>query len=102
MHTQQPQPGPDPAHGTYGHACRSLFRVDPARPGWVQVGADASGLELRMLGHYMARYDGGAYVRELLDGDIHTANQKAAGLATRDNAKTFILMARMTWGKPLD
>lgn len=79
-----------PAHGTYGHACRSLFRVDPARPGWVQVGADASGLELRMLGHYMARYDGGAYVRELLDGDIHTANQKAAGLATRDNAKTFI------------
>ena len=79
-----------PAHGTYGHACRSLFWVDPARPGWVQVGADASGLELRMLGHYMARYDGGAYVRELLDGDIHTANQKAAGLATRDNAKTFI------------
>ena len=63
--------------------------MDPARPGWVQVGADASGLELRMLGHYMARYDGGAYVRELLDGDIHTANQKAAGLATRDNAKTF-------------
>lgn len=91
-----------PAHGTYGHACRSLFRVDPARPGWVQVGADASGLELRMLGHYMARYDGGAYVRELLDGDIHTANQKAAGLATRDSAKTFIWIDWMTWGKPLD
>lgn len=38
----------------------------------------------------MARYDGGAYVREILEGDIHTANQLAAGLPTRDNAKTFI------------
>ena len=76
-----------PARGQYGKQCRALFAAPPPL---VQVGADASGLELRMLGHYMARYDGGAYVRELLDGDIHTANQKAAGLATRDNAKTFI------------
>lgn len=77
-----------PAHGTYGPDCRSLFHAD--RPGWVMVGADASGLELRMLAHYLARYDGGAYAQELLEGDIHTANQRAAGLATRDNAKTFI------------
>lgn len=77
-----------PAHGTYGPDCRALFHAD--RPGWVMVGADASGLELRMLAHYLARHDGGAYVKELLEGDIHTANQKAAGLATRDNAKTFI------------
>ncbi|MDE7065776.1 MAG: DNA mismatch repair protein MutH, partial [Desulfovibrionaceae bacterium] len=76
-----------PARGTYGHACRALFR---APQGWVMVGADASGLELRMLGHYMARYDGGAYVTTLLEDDIHTVNQKAAGLETRDNAKTFI------------
>lgn len=76
-----------PARGEYGHACRALFH---APPGWVMVGADASGLELRMLGHYMARYDGGAYVKTLLEDDIHTVNQKAAGLETRDNAKTFI------------
>lgn len=38
----------------------------------------------------MARYDGGAYVKILLEGDIHSANQAAAGLATRDGAKTFI------------
>lgn len=91
-----------PAHGTYGTQCRSLFIADPAKPDWVQVGADASGLELRMLASFMGRYDGGRYAKVLLEGDIHTANQKAAGLETRDNAKTFILIARMTWGKPLD
>lgn len=72
----------------YGKECRSLFR--PTRQGWVQVGADASGLELRMFAHYLAAYDGGAYGSIVCDGDIHTHNQKAAGLATRDQAKTFI------------
>lgn len=76
-----------PARGDLGHKCRSLFYA-PAP--WVLVGADASGLELRMLGHFMARYDGGKFIKVLLEGDIHTANQQAAGLETRDNAKTFI------------
>lgn len=76
-----------PAHGAYGKDCRSLFA---APHGMVMVGADASGLELRMLAHYMARYDQGAYGRIILEGDIHTENQKAAGLSTRDSAKTFI------------
>lgn len=71
----------------YGEECRSLFY---ALPGFKQVGCDASGLELRILAHYMARYDGGAYGEELLKGDIHTANQMAAGLPTRSAAKTFI------------
>ena len=71
----------------YGAECRELFY---APPGFKQVGADASSLELRCLAHYMARYDGGAYAKELLEGDIHTANQKAAGLPTRDDAKRFI------------
>lgn len=71
----------------YGRECRELFKP---RDGWVQVGCDASGLELRCLAHYMARYDDGAYAKVLLEGDIHTENQKAAGLPTRDNAKTFI------------
>jgi DNA polymerase I-like protein with 3'-5' exonuclease and polymerase domains len=38
----------------------------------------------------MARFDGGAYAEEVVNGDVHTANQKAAGLPTRSNAKTFI------------
>lgn len=71
----------------YGHECRRLFR---ARKGYFQLGCDVSGLELRMLGHFIARYDGGAYAREVIDGDIHTVNQEAAGLATRALAKRFI------------
>ena len=71
----------------YGKEIRGLF--GPSE-GMVQVGCDLSGLELRMLAHYLAWYDGGAYAQTILKGDIHTANQKAAGLATRNQAKTFI------------
>lgn len=72
----------------YGKECRSLFVAPPGR---VLVGVDASGLELRCLAHYMSRYPGGVeFMEELLKGDIHSANQKAAGLPTRNDAKTFI------------
>lgn len=71
----------------YGKECRGLFTV---LPGFSMVGCDLSGLELRCLAHFMSQWDGGEYSRELLTGDIHTANQKAAGLETRDQAKTFI------------
>lgn len=73
--------------GGWGWECRELFGVPE---GWWQVGTDASGLDLRCLAHYMARWDGGAYGHELLNGDIHKVNQEAAGLPTRANAKTFI------------
>ena len=78
-----------PASGSpYGHECRELFGIPH---GWdALVGADASGLELRCLAHFMAKWDGGAYGEILLNGDIHTENQKAAGLPTRSNAKAFI------------
>lgn len=68
----------------YGKECRECWTVPK---GYVQVGADASGLELRMLAHYMQDDD---YTNEVVNGDIHTKNQKAAGLPTRNNAKTFI------------
>lgn len=77
----------------YGKECRALFGP---RHGWIQVGADADGLEARCLAHYMARYDGGAYVRALLDGnkalgtDNHSLTQKALELNSRDNAKTWL------------
>ena len=54
------------------------------KPGWVLVGCDAEGLEARMLAHYLARYDDGAYGRMVLEGnsddrtDVHSANLKAA------------------------
>ena len=71
----------------YGSECRELFTV---RNGYKLVGCDASGLELRMLAHYMAFYDGGQYAKIVTEGDVHTVNQKAAGLETRDQAKTMI------------
>jgi DNA polymerase-1 len=71
----------------YGEECRALFGVPR---GYSLVGADLAGLELRCLAHFMARYDGGAYGDVVLNGDIHTVNQEAAGLPTRNNAKTFI------------
>jgi len=71
-------------HSPYGKECRSCWVVDD---GNVLLGVDASGLELRMLAHYM---DDETYIKEILDGDIHTANQKAAKLKSRNQAKTFI------------
>ena len=62
----------------------------PGLEDYVQVGVDLSGLELRMLAHYMAPHDKGAYANEILNGDIHTTNQEAAGLPTRNDAKKFI------------
>jgi len=68
----------------YGAECRACWTV---KSGNKLVGIDASGLELRMLAHYMNDED---YTNEILNGDIHTTNQKLAGLESRNQAKTFI------------
>lgn len=78
------------AGSVYGKECRECWTVEG---GNVLVGCDASGLELRMLAHYMKDDN---YVKTVTEGsskdgtDVHTQNQKAAGLQTRDQAKTFI------------
>lgn len=76
------------------------------------VGGDGAGLELRMLTHYLIwvckfrlqhaktaserkKYQAGLdsayeYRRVLLEDDIHSHNQKLAGLPTRKSAKGFI------------
>jgi DNA polymerase-1 len=72
------------SYSPYGSDCRSCWTVPKGRK---LVGADASGIELRMLCHYMNDEE---YTNEVINGDVHTANQKAAGLETRDSAKTFI------------
>jgi len=90
----------------YGTECRSCWCVGP---GMKLVGADVSGLELRCLAHYMAIYDGGAYVKAVVDGkkedgtEVHSLNCRALGMVPtmqyvinghhttgRDCAKTFI------------
>jgi len=70
----------------FGEECRSLWTVSNPQTHQL-VGTDASGLELRCLAHYMNDKN---FTHEVLTGDVHTANQKAAGLVTRDQAKTFI------------
>ena len=60
---------------------RQLFT---ATPGKILVGADLSGIELRMLAHYLARYDQGRYTKILLTDDIHSVNAKRIGISRRD------------------
>ena len=72
------------SNSPYGKDCRACWTVPR---GYNLVGIDASGLELRMLSHYMNDKD---FTNEILHGDIHTANQKLAGLKSRNQAKTFI------------
>ena len=48
------------------------------------VGADLSGIELRMLAHYLARFDSGRYADILLNGDIHQTNADKIGISRRD------------------
>ena len=85
MSHQSPNMAQIPAvYSPYGKECRALWTVNK---GYKLVGVDASGLELRMLAHYMNDKD---YIYEVVNGDIHRANQAAAGLESRDKAKTFI------------
>jgi DNA polymerase-1 len=78
------------SNAPYGAECRSCWIVPE---GYKLVGCDASGLELRLLAHYM---NDEQYTKTVTEGeqengtDAHTVNQQAAGLATRDQAKTFI------------
>ena len=65
--------------------CRELFT---ATPGQVMVGADLAGVELRMLSHYLARFDSGRYADILLNGDIHQVNADAIGVS-RSTVKTI-------------
>lgn len=75
-----------------------------ARPGLTLVGADADALELRMLAGYMARYDGGAYIKTVLEGkkedgtDMHSVNARALGL---DPVKKYPIGGAMIPGREI-
>ena len=86
----------------YGHECRELYMVPKGKK---LVGCDADALELRDLAGYMAIYDGGEYIKTVLEGDkskgtdMHSVNCRALGLnpiaavfgteTGRDVAKTW-------------
>jgi len=71
--------------GGWGAEMRELFMPTPGRK---QVGVDLSGIELRALGHYMAKYDGGAYAELVVNGDVHTETQRVIEFNSRDHTKT--------------
>ena len=71
----------------YGTECRKLFY---APQGFSLLGCDISSLEIRVVSHYLATFDGGRYAKVVVSGDIHEANRKATDLPSRDQAKTFI------------
>jgi DNA polymerase I-like protein with 3'-5' exonuclease and polymerase domains len=80
----------------YGVECRSLFGPSEGR---VQMGCDLSGIEMRAQGHYLARFDGGSFAREVVDGDVHDLARIALGMNSRDITKTFEYA--MTYGSGL-
>ena len=59
---------------------RELFTASPRM---VMCGADLSGIELRMLAHYLGRYDEGRYGKILIEGDIHQVNADKIGITRR-------------------
>ena len=68
----------------YGKEFRSCWIVDS---GNVLVGTDLSGIELRCFAHYLNDDD---YTNEVVNGDVHTRNQHAFGVDSRDLAKTIL------------
>ena len=74
------------SYSPYGTECRELWTVSNPHTHKL-VGTDASGLELRVLASYMKDSN---FIEEVINGDIHTANMKMAGLNDRSQAKTFI------------
>jgi DNA polymerase I-like protein with 3'-5' exonuclease and polymerase domains len=68
----------------YGKECRKCWTVEE---GMVQVGVDLSGIELRCFAHYLNDED---YIKEVVYGDVHTRNQQAFGVDSRNDAKTIL------------
>ena len=68
----------------YGKECRQCWTVEE---GNVLVGVDLSGIELRCFAHYLKDED---YIKEVVYGDVHTRNQQAFGVDSRNDAKTIL------------
>jgi len=88
----------------YGSECRALFY---APDGWKLVGADASGLELRALGAWLAYFDEGDYARLVSDPavDIHSYNARMFGIYSSDSPiekATRDLSKRLIYCVPVD
>lgn len=72
--------------GRYGYECRSCWSIDPTHEGFVLLGCDASGIQLRALAHYAGDKE---YIHQVCEGDVHAVHADILG-CDRDTAKTFI------------
>jgi len=81
--------------GNFGWECRSCWTV--SNKDNVLVGCDASAIQLRALAHYMKDED---YIKEVVEGDVHTRHKEAAGLDDRPTAKTWLYALLLGAGNP--
>lgn len=81
--------------GLFGWDCRAAITAQ----GGIMLGVDASGIQLRVLAHYMNDKE---YTQQVVDGDVHTFNMEALGgvCKSRDVAKTFIYAFLLGAGIP--
>lgn len=77
--------------GGYSYESRDCWGVTD--PEWIMVGIDAKGIQLRCLCHNLAKMVGVETVKPftdvILEGDPHTKNATALGLANKAAAKKF-------------
>lgn len=66
----------------FGQEFRSLFV--PFDPENVLVGCDMSGIEARVIAHYLSYYDSGKFARRVEEGDIHQENADMIGIPRQD------------------
>lgn len=73
---------PNLAQVPAGHDFRAIFTAPPGR---VVIGADLKNIEIRVLAHYLAKYDNGKYAKAVLSRDMHWYHAKLAGFWTKDD-----------------
>jgi DNA polymerase I len=66
---------------------RKLFK--PTRPNWFYHDTDLSGIELRILAHYLAQYDSGYFASVVSEGDPHELFMSWTGIQNRNIQKSF-------------
>ena len=84
-----PLPQPCPSSGDTRFVWQRVSSVVWCSPGYKLVGGDLAGIRVADAGSLLSQFDDGEYAKQIIDGDIHTFNQKAVGLETRDQAKTY-------------
>jgi hypothetical protein len=81
---QEPLKGDE---GKWGWDCRRCFTV---KPGWIMVGSDLAGIEMRAWAHYLWPYDNGKFADIVLNKDVHEENRVILGFANRRDAKSWL------------